>query len=110
MLFNSPQFILFFAVVYAAYLCLRSPQEQNWLVLAANYVFHGWAVPRYVVLLIFYTAATFAVGIKIDNSGKTGSRTAWLATGMLARFGEMAAWESDIDIHHTSRSGSARST
>jgi alginate O-acetyltransferase complex protein AlgI len=83
MLFNSPQFILFFAVVYAAYLCLRSPQQQNWLVLVASYVFYGWAAPRYVVLLIFYTAATFVVGIKIDGSGKTGSRKAWLTTGIL---------------------------
>jgi alginate O-acetyltransferase complex protein AlgI len=87
MIFNSSDFIIFFALVYAAYVRLPSPRQQNWLLLAASYIFYGWAAPRYVVLLIFYTAATFVVGIKIDDSQEPGARKAWLAAGVLINLG-----------------------
>jgi D-alanyl-lipoteichoic acid acyltransferase DltB (MBOAT superfamily) len=87
MIFNSSDFIIFFALVYAAYIRLQSPRQQNWLLLGASYIFYGWAAPRYVALLIFYTAATFVVGIKIDDSSRPGARKAWLAAGVLINLG-----------------------
>lgn len=88
MVFNSSSFILFFAVVYAAYLRVESPRAQNWLLLLASYIFYGWAAPQYVALLIFYTAATFIVGIKIERSGvQTTARKWWLVAGILINLG-----------------------
>ncbi len=41
MLFNSPEFPLFFVTVFALYWALPF-RGQNWLLLAASYVFYGW--------------------------------------------------------------------
>ena len=41
MLFNSPEFPLFFLAVFALYWALPF-RGQNWLVLGASYVFYGW--------------------------------------------------------------------
>lgn len=41
MLFNSPEFVVFFLVVFGLY--WRLPyQAQNWLILIASYVFYSW--------------------------------------------------------------------
>ncbi len=41
MLFNSPEFPLFFLLVFALYWAV-SFRAQNWLLLTASYVFYGW--------------------------------------------------------------------
>lgn len=41
MLFNSPEFPLFFVAVFALYWAL-SFRAQNWLLLIASYIFYGW--------------------------------------------------------------------
>lgn len=41
MLFNSPEFPVFFVLVFALYWALPF-RGQNWLVLGASYVFYGW--------------------------------------------------------------------
>ena len=68
MLFNSPEFVVFFLVVFAAYWALPF-RAQNWLLLIGSYVFYGWwgffvegldgvqrALP--LILLLLSTAAT----------------------------------------------------
>ena len=87
MIFNSPEFLVFFAVVYGLYLCLRRPSLQNLLLLAASYVFYGWAAPKYLWLLIFYTALTYVAGIGIDRSAGGRSRKAFLLFGLAVNMG-----------------------
>ena len=41
MLFNSSEFVIFFVVVFAVYWSV-SFRLQNWLLLAASYLFYGW--------------------------------------------------------------------
>ena len=87
MIFNSPEFLVFFAVVYGLYLCLPRPSLQNLLLLAASYVFYGWAAPKYLWLLIFYTALTYAAGIGMDRSAGARSRKAFLLFGLAVNLG-----------------------
>ena len=64
MLFNSPEFLVFFAVVLAAYWSLGL-RGQNRLLLAAGYVFYGWWNVRFLYLIALSTAMDFTVGVMI---------------------------------------------
>jgi D-alanyl-lipoteichoic acid acyltransferase DltB (MBOAT superfamily) len=83
MIFNSPAFLVFFAVVYAGYLLLPSPRAQNILLLAASYFFYGWAAPKYLALLGLYTVVTYAVAVGIEASDRQRIRKALLVAGIL---------------------------
>jgi alginate O-acetyltransferase complex protein AlgI len=58
MFFNSFTFVVFFSVVYAAYLKLGH-RKQNILLLCASYVFYGWWDWRFVGLLMLSTVVDF---------------------------------------------------
>jgi D-alanyl-lipoteichoic acid acyltransferase DltB (MBOAT superfamily) len=83
MVFNSPEFLIFFALVYPAYLLLRKPVAQNVLLLFASYVFYGWAAPKYLLLLFFYTAITFIAGLGLEAATTQRRRRLflWLSVG-----------------------------
>src|SRR6187431_1559996 len=66
MLFNSPEFLLFLLLVYAAYLVLPF-RAQNYLLLIASYVFYGWWDPRFLFLLAFSTTIDFWVGLTMER-------------------------------------------
>ena len=53
MLFNSTQFVVFFAIVYALYLFARERVLQNIIILVASYVFYACAAPKYSYFLYF---------------------------------------------------------
>ena len=87
MLFNSQQFLIFFAIVYTLYLFARDRVQQNIIILVASYVFYAWAAPRYLVLLIFYTLTTFGIAIGIDRAVTPFSRRAYLIAGIAVNLG-----------------------
>ena len=87
MLFNSQQFVIFFAIVYTLYLLARDRVQQNIIILVASYVFYAWAVPRYLVLLIFYTLATFEIAIGIDRATTPLWRRTYLIAGIAVNLG-----------------------
>ena len=67
MVFTSQIFVFYFLpVVLAAYYLL--PGKRNLLLLAASYVFYGWWSPRFVLLMLFVTAANYACGQVIAGS------------------------------------------
>jgi len=95
MLFNSPEFPIFFLAVFALYWALPF-RWQNWLILGASYVFYGWwgfFVPGLegfqkvlpLALLIISTLATHycARGVIAAPEG-SGRRRAffWLGIGI----------------------------
>jgi len=66
MLFNSIEFFVFFAAVYALYRLLPF-RGQNWLLLVAGYVFYGaWDV-RFLFLIAFSTTVDFATGLMLAD-------------------------------------------
>lgn len=61
MVFNSLDFISFFAIVYATYRVLPF-RWQNRMLLVAGYVFYGWWDVRFLFLIAFSTAVDFTIG------------------------------------------------
>jgi alginate O-acetyltransferase complex protein AlgI len=70
MLFNSPEFIVFFATVYCAYLILPF-RWQNILLLIASYIFYGWWDIRFLFLVALSTTVDYWVGLLIQNGHLT---------------------------------------
>jgi D-alanyl-lipoteichoic acid acyltransferase DltB (MBOAT superfamily) len=84
MLFNSPEFAVFFAIVSAAYWLLRDRfRAQNVLLLVAAFIFYGWWDVRFQYLIALSTALDFSAGLMIAR-GRMSARqrlgvTIWLA-------------------------------
>src|SRR3979411_2951134 len=66
MLFNSPEFIVFFLLVYALYLALPF-RLQNYMLLVVSYVFYGWWDTRFLFLVALSTTIDFWVGLMMEN-------------------------------------------
>lgn len=65
MLFNSPVFILFFAVVYLLYRLLPL-RGQNALLLAASFLFYGWWDWRFLGLMVFTMVVDWAAALGME--------------------------------------------
>ena len=77
MVFNSLVFLVFFAVVYAAYRVLPH-RGQNWLLLVASYVFYGWWDWRFAGLLAATSFFSWGSGLVIAECRRRGNeRGAW---------------------------------
>jgi alginate O-acetyltransferase complex protein AlgI len=75
MLFNSPEFIAFCAIVYGLYFCLKF-RAQNLMLLVVSYVFYAWWDVRFLFLLAISTTVDYWVGLMIEN-GRL-ERNQWL--------------------------------
>ncbi len=83
MLFNSLTFVVFFAVVLAAYWTLRSWPARKNLLLVASYVFYGAWNPPFALLLFATTTLDFWLGARIA-AAPAGTRKAWLVASVTA--------------------------
>lgn len=64
MLFNSVIFSLFLPLVFAAYWLLKGHLRlQNFFIIVASYVFYGWWDWRFLILIAFTSAWSYAGGI-----------------------------------------------
>ena len=64
MVFNSPEFLIFFAAVLVLYWSLNH-RWQNRLLLLAGYTFYGWWNIRFLYLIALSTVMDFSVGVMI---------------------------------------------
>ena len=104
MLFNSPAFLFFLPLVFAAYWAMNrwtsergGLRAQNLLLLIASYVFYGWWDWRFLGLIAFSTAVDYAVGLQIaranaadrpddpDHRSRLAKR--WLAVSLAVNLG-----------------------
>lgn len=71
MLFNSIEFVLFFAVVFLVHNILMKDRTviQNVFLLAASYFFYGYADLRMLPLLVAATLVFYFLGIAIGKAG-----------------------------------------
>ena len=83
MLFNSLQFILFFAIVYSLYLAFNH-KWQNRMLLVASYVFYGTWDWRFLSLIVISTLIDYFCGIKIDETNDVKKRKQFLAISVVA--------------------------
>ena len=113
MLFNSPAFLVFLPLVFAAYWVMnrwvgqrRGLWAQNLLLLVASYVFYGWWDVRFLSLIALSTWVDYFVGLRIQRANEreeasdapsegrpqARSRTAkrWLAVSLVFNLGMLA--------------------
>jgi alginate O-acetyltransferase complex protein AlgI len=84
MLFNSLRFVIFFAIVYAAYLALgKRFRVQNVLLLVASYVFYSFWDWRFLSLVAASTLLNYYFGQAIYNSSDDNSRNRHLAIAII---------------------------
>jgi alginate O-acetyltransferase complex protein AlgI len=80
MLFHTWEFFVFFAIVYAGYLCLRkTPYYLHWL-LVASYVFYGWWNVLFLFLIAYSTTLDYCAVILMDRRGR---KKRWLAMSVV---------------------------
>src|ERR1043165_7610383 len=82
MQFNTYVFLIFFAVVFPLY-CALNFRWQNRMLLAASYLFYGWAEPRFVGLMALTTVIDFFIGIKIGDGTDPKIRKRWLVASIV---------------------------
>jgi D-alanyl-lipoteichoic acid acyltransferase DltB (MBOAT superfamily) len=86
MLFNSIDFILFFAVVYGLYLVLNH-RAQNWMLLVASNFFYGCWDWRFLFLLWFTMTVDFFCGRAIHRSDDPRTRKRLLLFSLFSNLG-----------------------
>ena len=68
MLFNSFEFLVFLPIVFSLYwFVFKKRGWQNFLVIAASYVFYGWWNWRFLVLIIFTSLCSYVSGLLIER-------------------------------------------
>ncbi len=73
MLFNSPEFLLFYPTVFIVYWLIpnKSIKLQNILLLVSSYFFYAWWDWRFLSLIAFSTIVDYILGLAIaDSEGK----------------------------------------
>ena len=83
MLFNSFEFFIFLGCVYLAYRVLPF-RAQNWLLLAAGYLFYGWWDVRFLYLIAFSTTVDFSIGLLLSGKPMTTRQRATASLFLLA--------------------------
>src|SRR5688572_13242957 len=86
MLFNSLDFLLFFAPVLLLFYLL--PGKRRWmLLLAASYFFYaGWKL-EYLLIILFSTTVDFVATKQMYRVGRESYRKMWLAFSLTSNLG-----------------------
>ena len=89
MLFNSIDFAIFLPIVFVLYWFVtnKNLKLQNFLIVAASYVFYGWWDWRFLSLIIFSTIVDFTVGQKLRNEENQLKRKVLFWTSILVNIG-----------------------
>ncbi len=86
MLFNSAHFIVFFPIVILVYYVLPQRGRYLWLLAASYYFYMSWN-PKYIVLLLFSTAVTYASGRLLAAAKNTTRRKLVVAASFILNLG-----------------------
>ena len=89
MLFNSIDFAIFLPIVFILYWFVtdKNLKLQNFLIVAASYLFYGWWDWRFLSLILFSTIVDFTVGQKLRNEENQLKRKALLWASILVNLG-----------------------
>ena len=92
MLFNSVEFLVFFVVVYGLYLVLQH-RQQNWMLLAASYLFYGWWDWRFLTLIWLSTTVDWLVARAMDDAPTPQRKRRMLAVSLLFNLGLLGTFK-----------------
>ncbi|MFZ0743838.1 MAG: MBOAT family protein [Terracidiphilus sp.] len=85
MLFDTPVYLIFLALVVLVYWRLNR-RPQNLLLLAASYFFYGWWDWRFLLLMIASTTIDYVIARKIEDSPSRDKGKALLITSLIVNF------------------------
>ena len=86
MLFNTPEYFLFLGVVLLIYYSTTS-RVQNYMLLAASYLFYSFWDWRYLSLILLSTIVDFSVAQAIGHTSQPGRRKLWLGLSLSVNLG-----------------------
>ncbi len=89
MLFNSIDFAIFLPIVFLFYWFVinKNLQLQNFLIVAASYLFYGWWDWRFLSLILFSTIVDYTVGQKLEGEVDQSKRKVLLWTSIIVNLG-----------------------
>ncbi|RCW27022.1 MBOAT family protein [Marinilabilia salmonicolor] len=89
MLFNSIEFAIFLPVVFLLYWFVvnRSLKAQNFLLLAASYLFYGWWDWRFLSLIAFSSVVDYVIGLQLHKTEVRKKRRLLLTLSILTNLG-----------------------
>jgi alginate O-acetyltransferase complex protein AlgI len=89
MLFNSIDFAIFLPIVFILYWFVtnKNLKLQNFLIVAASYLFYGWWDWRFLSLILFSTIVDYSVGRQLRNEENHLKRKILLWTSILVNLG-----------------------
>ena len=85
MLFNSIDFAIFLPIVFILYWFVtnKNLKLQNFLIVAASYLFYGWWDWRFLSLILFSTVVDYTIGRKLRIEENQTKRKILLWTSIL---------------------------
>ncbi|MEZ4665047.1 MAG: MBOAT family O-acyltransferase, partial [Caldilineaceae bacterium] len=86
MLFNTPEYFLFLGVVLLLYYA-TTQRVQNYMLLAASYLFYSFWDWRYLSLILLSTLVDFSVAQAIGRTEQPGRRKLWLGLSLGVNLG-----------------------
>ncbi len=98
MLFNSFIFAVFFPIILALYWVLPF-RYQNYLLLAASYIFYGYWDWRFLSLIVISTIVDYITGLKIENQHNKGAdgsqklKKRWLMASIFTNLGLLGCFK-----------------
>jgi len=89
MLFNSIDFAIFLPIVFLLYWFVtdKNLKLQNFLIVAASYLFYGWWDWRFLSLILFSTIVDYSVGLGLLKQESQTKRKMLLWTSILVNLG-----------------------
>jgi len=89
MLFNSIDFAIFLPIVFILYWFVtnKNLKLQNFLIVAASYLFYGWWDWRFLSLILFSTVVDYTVGRKLRIEENQAKRKILLWISILVNLG-----------------------
>lgn len=86
MVFNSLEFLYFFAAFFLLYFGLKGKSRQ-WLILVSSYFFYGWWDYRFLSLIVISTLIDYTVGNAIARASLEKSRKHLLWISLFSNLG-----------------------
>ena len=89
MLFNSIDFAIFLPIVFIIYWFVtnKNLKLQNFLIVAASYLFYGWWDWRFLSLILFSTIVDYSVGRKLKIEENQNKRKVLLCASIFVNLG-----------------------
>jgi D-alanyl-lipoteichoic acid acyltransferase DltB (MBOAT superfamily) len=89
MLFNSIDFAIFLPIVFILYwfVANKSLKLQNFLIVAASYLFYGWWDWRFLSLILFSTIVDYTIGRQLEKESKLINRKILLWISIIVNLG-----------------------